>query len=283
MPFTISGNLDKISQSSIVKFQKSFGVILSHKQFPKQQFTLIQNILKDRHDYVSQLGSFSKTELMSFIFILSQFGDVIKSEAPENFQDFENNPYVIEWQEGMFMIPWELLDFLSTEKVFREQNYLFALLVSLSLKEKKAWMKWLEKDCEYENEKELTLQIYRSLRTIQKKFQGKSIIHEKQFELGKLWIPGTNRIMDWYYKGLTPFYFTMQEMAQEEQDPFFKIVLEEIKAGKYILKKEPEKFREKMNYILVSTIEGQSVQFRETMFNWEIEKNKPHDYLFYGI
>lgn len=46
-----------------------------------------------------------------------------------------------------------------------------------------------------------------------------------------------NKIVDWYYKGLTTFYFAMQELARVEHDPFFVHVLEEIKAGKYVLKK----------------------------------------------
>jgi hypothetical protein len=53
-----------------------------------------------------------------------------------------------------------------------------------------------------------------------------------------------------------------------------------IKSGRLIIKKEPEKFREKENYKLVTTIEGSSIQMRETTFSWEVEKKRPTDYLF---
>jgi hypothetical protein len=120
-------------------------------------------------------------------------------------------------------------------------------------------------------------------RVLQKPFKGKSYIHENEFYLEQLWQPGTNKIVDWYYKGLTSFYFTMQELSRVEHDPFFVQVLEEIKAGKYVLKKAPQEFGELEKFKLVATVEGKSLQLRETSFNWEFEKKKQADYLFYNI
>ena len=99
----------------------------------------------------------------------------------------------------------------------------------------------------------------------------------------QLWQPGTNKIVDWYYKGLTTFYFAMQELARVEHDTFFVHVLEEIKAGKYVLKKAPQEFGDVERYKLVATVEGKSLQLRETAFSWEFEKKKQGDYLFYNI
>jgi hypothetical protein len=280
MPFSISGNLEKIEYNALVQFQKYFGIILSERQFEKQRYSLIYNSLRTRHDYVKVMGDLTKEELVSFIFLLSQFGDIIIGEVPEDLIRFENNPYVLEWRKGMYMIPREVLDFFSMEKVFRNQNYLFALIPLLSVKEKKAWIRWLASDYEGESERDLNYAIYEKIRILQKPMQGKTLIQEKEITLQKLWKLGENKIVDWYYKGLTTFYYTMQELSLVESDPFVLHVLQMIKSGRLILKKEPEKFRERENYKLVMTVEGSSIQFRETSFSWEVEKKRPTDYLF---
>ena len=150
-------------------------------------------------------------------------------------------------------------------------------------KEKKAWIKWIGTDYEGESDRDLNHEIFAKSRALQKPFKGKSYIHENEFFLEQLWQPGMNKIVDWYYKGLTTFYFAMQELARVEHDPFFVHVLEEIKAGKYVLKKAPQEFGEMEKYKLVSTVEGKSLQLRETSFNWEFEKKKQSDYLFYNV
>ena len=91
MPFLISGNLDKIDNSALIKFQKNFGIILSKNQFTKQQYYLIQNSIIYHHDYIQRMTSMSKESLFGFLFILSQFGDVIQSESPQNFIKFNFN------------------------------------------------------------------------------------------------------------------------------------------------------------------------------------------------
>jgi hypothetical protein len=283
MPFLISGNLDKIDPSALLKFQKNFGIILSKNQFTKQQYYLIQNSIIYHHDYIQRMTSMSKESLLGFLFILSQFGDVIQSESPQNFIRFSENPYIIEWKRGCFMIPYEILDFFSIEKVFKEQNYLFALLPLLPLKEKKSWIKWLSIDFKGEYEKDLDRELYRELRLLQKPYEGKTLIQEKEFSLHSLWKPGSNRIMDWYYKGLTSFYYSLQELSQIETDPFLRHVIDVIKTGKFILKKDTEKYRERYDYKLVSTIEGSSIQFRESIFKYETEKNEDSEFLFHNI
>ncbi len=283
MPFSISGNLDKIDPAALVKFQKHFGLILSENHFEKQQYTMILDALRHRHNYILEMAEMTKKEIMSLIFILSQFGDIVTGEAPGEFTDFRNIPYILEWSPNVYMVPREVLDFLGQERVFKDQNYLFALLPSLPVKEKKAWIKWLATDYEGNSEKDLNHEIYKELRLLQKPYMGKSLIQETSFSLSKIWKPGDNKIVDWFYKGLTPFYFAMQELSQTLKDPFLLHVVEMIKSGKYILKKEPDKFREKENYKLVLTVEGSSIQFRESIFHWEVEKKKSSDYLFQNL
>jgi len=280
MPFSISQNLDKIDPGALVQFQKHFKLILSDKQFEKQRYSLIYNSLRMQNDYIKVMGDLTREELISFIFILSQFGDIVSGEVPEDLIRFENNPYVIQWRKGMYMVPTEVLDFFAMEKVFRNQNYLFALLPLLSIKEKKSWIKWLASDYEGDSERELNHAIYQKLRLLQKPMQGKTILQEKEFSLSQLWKPGSNKIVDWFYKDLTTFYYAMQELSKVEQDPFIQHILLMIKSGRLILKKEPEKFRQKTNYKLVLTVEGSSIQMRETVFSWEVEKKRPSDYLF---
>jgi len=283
MPFCISGNIDKLDPSALIKFQKNFGIILSHNQFSKQQYYLIQNALSLRNDYIQRMTTMNKENLLAFLFILSQFGDVLRSESPTNFLKFDGNPYILEWKQGVFMIPYEILDYFSLEKIFKEQNYLFALLPMLPMKEKKSWIKWLAIDFSGEYEKDLDRELYKVLRTLQKPYEGKSLVSEKEFPLHSLWKPGQNRIMDWYYKGLTSFYYSMQELSLIEKDPFLLHVIDVVKAGKFVLKKDPEKYRERFDYKLVATIEGSSIQFRESLFTYETEKPGESDFLFHNL
>lgn len=280
MPFAISENLDRVESSALLKFQKQFGIILSERQFAKQRYALIFNSLKIRHNYVQTLGDFTAEELRSFLFILSQFGDVVENEAPAELMDFENIPYILEWRRGCFMVPLEILDFFANEKIFRIQNYLFALIPLLSLKEKKAWIRWLAEDYEGDSEKDLNFTLYQKLRTLQKPMLGRTLLQEKEFPLSKVWKKGESKIIDWFYNDITTFYYAVQELSKVETDPLIQHIIELIKSGRLILKKEPEKFREKPNYKLVFTVEGQSIQFRETIFSYEVEKKKPAEYLF---
>ncbi|MCE9499547.1 MAG: hypothetical protein K8R21_03460 [Leptospira sp.] len=282
MPFSIAGNISRFENHSIKKFEKYFGIILSEKQFAKQQAQLIQTSLKNSSGAIKILNGFSKPELISLIFLLTQFGDVILAEAPPDYVHFGNIPFAIEWTAGHCMVPLEILEFLSFEKIFRDQNYLFSLIPMLSLKEKKAWIKWMEVDVEAETEKELNHEIHHHCRLLQSPFQGKSFIHEEDFYLEQVWPQGKNEFVDWFYKGITPFYYAMQELSRIEKDPFKIHVLEIIKAGKFILKKEPEKFRSKDKYKLVGTVEGNTPQLRKILYGWEEEKKNSRNNLFWS-
>ncbi|HNF15735.1 MAG TPA: hypothetical protein PK453_18870 [Leptospiraceae bacterium] len=281
MPIELSVHTDIVEKNALVKFQKDFGFILSSSQFPKQRLLLIQSAVRGRKDYVNILSSMDRQELLSFLFILSQFGDAVRGEAPEEFIYFSSIPYVVEWQKGKYSVPSEILEYLSGEKIFRDQNYIFALLPMLPLKEKKSWIKWLEKDFQG-NEKQLNQEIYRELRKLVRKRQLKSIVKEKESPRDKLWKPGESRFMDWYYKDITTFYFAAQEMEKAETDPLISSLLQEIKCGRWILKKDPEKFQEKTSSRLVATVEGSSFQFRETEFSWEMEHPDTEELLFHG-
>ena len=68
MPFCISGNIDKLDPSALIKFQKNFGIILSHNQFSKQQYYLIQNALALRNDYINRMTTMNKENLLAFLF-----------------------------------------------------------------------------------------------------------------------------------------------------------------------------------------------------------------------
>jgi hypothetical protein len=280
MPFLISGNIEKIEKSGLIEFQKKFGFILSNNQFFQQQYNLICKQVSISYHLPSLFLDLEKKQQLSFVFLLSQFGDTIDIESPPSYLDFKGNPYVLEWKRGSYMIPWEVLDVFMEFPLFKEQNYLFSLLNSIPLKEKKDWMKWLGVDINFENEKDLNRELYKLLRVFQKPFKGKSFITEKEFPINHLWKKGENPIVDWYFKGLTGFYYTMNELSKQEHDPFIVRVLSEIKAGKYVIKKEPERFREREEYKLVATMEGGSIQYRETIFDYELESKNKDGFLF---
>ncbi|MBE7412736.1 MAG: hypothetical protein L6Q54_02040 [Leptospiraceae bacterium] len=274
MPFSISGNLNLIEDSSLRKFAKNFGIILSDKQFEKQQHQIIKTALKNNKSLSQILLSLTKSELISLVYILTQFGDVTLEETPEEYSNMEKIPFVIEWQKSKFMLPYEIIDYLSSEKIFKNQNYLFSLLPQLSLKEKKSWIRWIGVDFEKEFENDINHEILYHCRLLQKPFKGKSIILENEFFLTQVWSVGSNEIVDWFYKKLTPFYYSMHELSKNEQSPFIIHLLETIKAGKYILKEVEGKFK------LVATIEGTTPQLRDTIFQYEIERNTLKHSLF---
>ena len=283
MPFAIAGNAEKIEQGSLKLFNKRFGIILSDRQLPAQQSQMIHNALNAYDAPSSVMGKFSRNELISFIFILTQFCDITSMETPKEYVNFANNPYVINWAEGCFMVPLEVLEYLSREKIFREQNYLFALLPLMPLKEKKEWVKWIGVDYQGEYEKDLNYEIYYNLRPLQKAFQGKSLLTETEVELEKIWPKNKSEIVDWFYKGFTSFYYCMHELSKVEKDPFILHVLEIIKAGKYVLLKEYDRYSGEEKFKLVETIEGNTPQLRESRFKWETEREQNKNELFQSV
>ncbi|EMO29378.1 hypothetical protein LEP1GSC170_3603 [Leptospira interrogans serovar Bataviae str. HAI135] len=58
----------------------------------------------------------------------------------------------------------------------------------------------------------------------------------------------------------------MKELSRTEKDPFLLHVLDLIRSGKLILKKNPEEFRKKEEFILVAAVEGNTPQLRDTVF-----------------
>lgn len=137
MPFLISGNLDLVERHSLKKMEKFLGIILSPVQFPVEQYNLLRHALHRNLDPDTLIRKMNRQELLSFIYILTQFGDVVRAETPAEYLDVEKIPLVLEWQKGLYMIPYEVLDHLSTSRIFKNQNYLFALIPSLPVKKKK--------------------------------------------------------------------------------------------------------------------------------------------------
>jgi hypothetical protein len=268
MPFPIAGNVERIDRDSLRNFEKHLGIILSPHQPPFLQKKMIFRALVDKGSVINILESLTKQELLSLIFIISQFGDTTNHETPAEYTDLKNIPYIIEWKKNHFMVPLELFQYFSIERLFREQSYLFALIPTLTKEEKIAWIRWLGLDFESGKDKSLDFELYFSCRLLQKPFQGKCLIHDKEFQLEDLWQLGKCEEIDWYYKGLTPFYYSIQELAKKERDPFKLHVIDVIKSGKYILKKS--KYNSNSSTAsLVSTVEGATPQLRETVFVWE--------------
>ncbi|PJZ69178.1 hypothetical protein CH373_11320 [Leptospira perolatii] len=280
MPFLISGNIDLVERSSLRKLEIYLGIILSTHQYPLEQYNLIRSALKSRLDSENLIRRMSRRELLSFIYILTQFGDVVQIETPDEYLDVDSVPIVLEWQKGHFMIPYEILDFLAQSRMFRNQNYLFALIPGLPAKEKKAWIEWIGSGFGRTFPREINHELYFQCRHLQKPFQGKSLVQDEVISIEQLWAPGKNEIVDWFYREITPFYTSMRELQRVERDPFLLHVLDLIRSGKLVLKRTPEEFGKKEKFELVSTVEGNTPQLRDTVFSWEVEREAKEDFLF---
>ncbi len=272
MPFSISGNVNVFEKGALRNLEKHLGIILSINQSHLQQHLMIRRTLQQLGGSVGVLSNLSRQELLSFIFVLTQFGDTTRAETPPEYLLLESIPFVVQWRSGHYMIPLEILEYLSHERIFKEQGYLFALIPSLSVKEKKSWIRWIGADFEKGGDRDLNFEIYFQCRLLQKPFLGKSLVQESQIDLEQIWPPGKNEFLDWFYKGLSTFYYAMEEMSKKEKDPFLLHVIELIKAGKFVLKRQPDRFGESASYTLVSTVEGNTPQLREITFQWEVER-----------
>lgn len=274
MPFSVSGNVHLFEKGSLRNFEKHLGIILSENQTQMQQHLMIRRAIQQISASVNVLSGLSRQELLSFIFILTQFGDIVRAETPPEYLLLESTPYVIQWSKGHYMIPIEILEHLAHERIFKEQGYLFALIPSLSIKEKKSWIRWIGVDFEKGGDRDLNFEIYSQCRLLQKPFLGKSLVQESQIELEQIWPKGKNEYIDWFYKGLSSFYYALDEMSKKERDPFFKHIIDLIKSGKFILKRQPDTYGKEIQFSLVATVEGNTPQLRETTFQWEIERLK---------
>ncbi|MDF3819773.1 hypothetical protein P3G55_07685 [Leptospira sp. 96542] len=272
MPFAISGNVKSMEKGSLRNFEKHLGIILSENQSQLQQHLMIRRSLQNLSASVSVLSGLSRQELLSFIFILTQFGDIVRSETPPEYLLLETIPYVIQWTKGHYMIPLEILEHLAYERIFKDQGYLFTLIPALPIKEKKSWIRWIGVDFEKGGDRDLNFEIYSQCRLLQKPFLGKSLVQETEINLEQIWPRGKNEYIDWFYKGLSTFYYSMEEMNRKERDPFLLHVIELVKSGKFILKRKPDSFGSESTYSLVATVEGNTPQLRETIFQWEVER-----------
>lgn len=272
MPFAISGNVGAFEKGALRNLEKHLGIILSENQSHLQQHLMIRRTLQTLGGSVGILSNLSRQELLSFIFVLTQFGDTIRGETPAEYLLLESIPFVVQWKKGHYMIPLEILEYLSHERIFRDQGYLFALIPSLPIREKKSWIRWIGADFEKGGDRDLNFEIYFQCRLLQKPFLGKSLVQETQIELEQIWPYGKSEYLDWFYKGLSTFYYSMEEMSKKEKDPFLLHVIELIRAGKFVLGKQPEQFGEQPSYALVSTVEGNTPQLREITFQWEVER-----------
>jgi len=272
MPFAISGNVSTFEKGSLRNLEKHLGIILSENQSHLQQHLMIRRTLQHLGGSVDILSGLSRQELLSFIFVLTQFGDTTRTETPAEYLLLESIPFVVQWKKGHYMIPLEILEYLAHERIFKDQGYLFALIPALPLREKKSWIRWIGVDFEKGGDRDLNFEIYFQCRLLQKPFLGKSLVQESQIELEQIWPPGKNEYIDWFYKGLSTFYYSMEEMSKKEKDPFLLHVIELIRAGKFVLKRLPDVYGEDTTHSLVSTVEGNTPQLREITFQWEIER-----------
>jgi hypothetical protein len=272
MPFAISGNVSAFEKGTLRNLEKHLGIILSENQSHLQQHLMIRRTLQQLGGSVDILSGLSRQELLSFIFVLTQFGDTTRLETPAEYLLLESIPFVVQWRKGHYMIPLEILEYLSHERIFRDQGYLFALIPSLPMREKKSWIRWIGVDFEKGGDRDLNFEIYFQCRLLQKPFLGKSLVQESEIELEQIWPQGKNEYIDWFYKGLSTFYYSMEEMSKKEKDPFLLHVIELIRAGKFVLKRLADVYGEETRYSLVSTVEGNTPQLRETIFQWEVER-----------
>lgn len=272
MPFPISGNVKRCERENLKMLEKHLGIILSPNQSQLQQHLMIRRALQQKANSTGVLSTLSRQELLSFIFILTQFGDIVRHETPPEYLRLENIPYVIEWSKGHYMIPLEILEHLAHEKLFKDQGYLFSLIPALALREKKSWIRWIGVDFEKGGDRDLNFELYAQCRILQKPFVGKSLVQETIIRLDQIWPFGKNECLDWFYKGLCTFYYAMEELSRKEKDPFLLHVIDLIKSGKFILKKLPESYGREEEFCLVATVEGNTPQLRETTFQWEVER-----------
>jgi hypothetical protein len=267
MSFAIAGNYNRFESGALRKLEKELGIILSPSQPALQQKKMIHYGMTHMGGLHHILESLTRKELLSLIFIITQFGDTALAETPAEYRDLKNIPYVLEWKKNHFMIPLEIMDLFSQERLFKEQGYLFALIPSLPKAEKKAWIRWMEVDYE-PGERSLDFEIYFQCRLLQKPFHGKSLIQDTSFHLVDLWPVGTCEEIDWYYKGLTTFYYSLHELSKKERDPFKRHVIDVIKCGKFILKK-PERYLPLTDSTIIASVEGATPQLRESLYQWE--------------
>ena len=71
---------------------------------------MIQSALKTKCNFVQVFSNLQKQEVISLVFLISQFGDALLSEIPPEYSYFDDIPYIIEWNDGVYMIPFEVLD-----------------------------------------------------------------------------------------------------------------------------------------------------------------------------
>ena len=271
MSLPIVGNIDLFEESSIFKFEKNFNTILSKHQTLKKQNDIIKRALNDECNFDDCVTSSSSYKVFSFVFVLTQFGKTSESKLPPNFLDYKNNPYIFKTKKNEFLIPWEIIDYISTKKIFDVKNYLFAKMQKLSKANLESWYFWINQSKDHKLTKSLLrYKLYSIVQEMQSRLKS-SILEENEtekencesIELKKLWNEN-NPIMKSFYKSEINFYDAMCALEKKEISAKKKEILSLIKSGKLV----PNNLKYKNKISLIFTAESIFPKFQKDNFNY---------------
>ena len=207
----------------------------------------------------------------TFLKLLDRFG-VLSTDQMSDAEkaDLLKNPYTIWPDERHCVLSGEALELLAQESIFRKRNYLYGELTRLSVKERRAWYRWLGLECSVRSEKDRCHQIYLHLAGERRRSDAPPAPREQEFpEFLDQIFPNDplKSPVAWFYRDILPLYQALADAEKQlkalqpgtrgYRDRKLKLdVIDAFKRGALIARAEPPVFGEATRYRLMWTREA---------------------------
>ncbi len=207
----------------------------------------------------------------TFLKLLDRFG-VLPADQMSDAEkaDLLKNPYTIWPDERHCVLSGEALELLAQESIFRKRNYLYGELTRLSVKERRAWYRWLGLECSVRSEKDRCHQIYLHLAGERRRSDAPPAPREREFpEFLDQVFPNDplKSPVAWFYRDILPLYQALADAEKQlkalqpgtrgYRDRKLKLdVIDAFKSGALIARAVPPVFGEATRYRLMWTREA---------------------------
>lgn len=257
-----------LPDAELRRIQKTLKIIVSRGLDPER----LRRVVREGYGRLGQPFEVLERQGIgeAFLKLLDHFGVLSADQITEAEQaDLQKNPYTIWPDERHCVLSGEALELLAQESIFRKRNYLYGELSRLSVKERRAWFRWLGLDCSVRSEKDRCHQIY--LHLAEERRQAHRPQTPKRTDLPEfLDEVFTNDPLKtpvaWYYREILPLYQALADAekqlkalrpgSREYRNRELKLdIIEYFKRGVLIARAEPPEFGEATRYRLLWTRE----------------------------
>ncbi len=273
MTVSLAEQLARLPETEIDRLQKKLRVILRHYQEPGRLRRTLQNVFENLGAPSECLARLGPDALRVFQKLLDNFGNLTRGQLKAGEQELlQKIPYVIWTDEEHCSLCAEAESSVGADPFFQEKGYLFSLIRSLPLKEKKAWGAWLHLSETHITRSNLEREIYNrvaSLRQTAVENDPVDVLEDPYSGAAATGFPGfLNDVfpedrgalpLNWFYRGILPLYSALAQTDQSHANRLShaqNTLLQWMKSGQVVARAVTAEFGQSERWRLVRTREN---------------------------